>query len=107
MTDKLGLVNGTNTLGLANGIDELGVLDVSQVGEVLTGKVGLWVNFPTGYAYQLLRNGAVFQAGPWGPGPTYTVQVSDIGSVLSLNVIASNSSGAGPVASSHGVVIGS
>jgi len=80
---------------------------MSQVGQVLTGNVGLWVNFPTGYAYQLLRNGSVFQAGPWGPGPAYTVQASDIGSVLSLNVIASNSSGSGPVASSQGVVIAS
>lgn len=78
---------------------------MSQVGQVLTGKVGLWVNFPAGYAYQLLRNGAVFQAGQWGPGPTYTVQASDIGSVLSINVTASNSSGAGPVAVSQGVSI--
>ena len=78
---------------------------MSQVGEVLTGNVGLWVNFPTGYAYQLLRNGAIFQVGTWGPGPTYTVQASDIGTVLSLNVIATNSSGSGSVASSQGVVI--
>jgi len=80
---------------------------MSQVGQVLTGKVGLWVNFPTGYAYQLLRNAVVFQSGNWdGTGPTYTVQNSDIGQVISLKVIASNSSGAGPVASSPGVLIG-
>ncbi len=80
---------------------------MSQVGEVLTGNVGLWVNFPTGYAYQLLRDGTAFQSGQWATGPSYTVQLSDVGSVLSLNVIASNSSGSGPIASSPGVVIAS
>jgi len=69
-------------------------------GQTLPGNVGLWVNFPTGYAYQLLRNGNVFQAGPWGAGPSYTVQLSDVGSIITLNVIASNSSGSGPVAGS-------
>jgi len=78
---------------------------MSQVGQVLTGNVGLWVNFPTGYAYQLLRNGVVFQSGTWGPGPAYTVQAGDIGTVLSIQVIASNLSGSGPVASSSGVAI--
>lgn len=75
-------------------------------GQTLFGNVGLWVNQPAGYAYQFLRNGAVFQSGPWiYPDPSYTVQLSDVGSVLSINVIASNTSGAGPVASSQGVVI--
>jgi len=74
-------------------------------GQVLTGNVGLWVNGVTGYAYQLLRNGVTFQSGVWGPGVTYTVQASDSGSVISINVIASNSSGSGLPAHSMGVVI--
>ena len=69
-------------------------------GQDLLGNVGLWVNQPTGYAYQLMRNGAVFQAGPWGVGPSYTVQPSDVGSVITLQVIAMNSSGSGAPAAS-------
>jgi hypothetical protein len=75
-------------------------------GQTLFGNVGLWVNQPTGYAYQFLRNGVVFQGGPWiAPDPSYTVQLSDVGTVITINVIASNSSGAGLAAQSTSVVI--
>jgi hypothetical protein len=74
-------------------------------GQQLTGNVGLWVNGVLGYAYQLSRNGVVFQSGNWSAGPLYTVQASDIGSVIALIVTASNRSGAGPPASSTPVLI--
>lgn len=58
-------------------------------GQTLFGNVGLWVNQPTGYAYQFMRNGAVFQAGPWSdPDPSYTVQLSDVGTVITINATA-------------------
>jgi hypothetical protein len=74
-------------------------------GQVLIGNVGLWVNGVLGYAYQLLRNGVVFQAGNFVPGPLYTVAPSDVGSVFSLIVTATNSNGAGPVATSAGIIV--
>jgi hypothetical protein len=75
-------------------------------GQTLFGNVGLWVNGVTGYAYQLMRNGAVFQSGSWGSqDPSYTVQSSDVGTVITITVTASNSSGAGPPTQSVSVVI--
>jgi len=74
-------------------------------GQVLTGSVGLWVNFPTGYNFQLLRNGNIFATGPWDGGVSYTVQLSDVGTTISLVVIASNGSGSGPPANSASVLI--
>jgi hypothetical protein len=74
-------------------------------GQQLTGHVGLWVNGVLGYAYQLTRNGVVFQAGNWIADSLYTVQPSDVGSVIALLVIATNRSGAGPIISSAPILI--
>ena len=74
-------------------------------GQTIVGNVGLWVNGVLGYAYQLLRNGVVFQVGNWTTGDLYVVQPSDIGSVMSIWVTATNQNGAGPVARSAGVLV--
>ncbi len=74
-------------------------------GQVIIGNVGLWVNGVLGYAYQLLRDGVVFQQGGWTTGNLYTVAASDIGSVLQLWITATNQNGAGPVAKSAGVLV--
>ena len=47
----------------------------------------------------------MFQAGGWTTGDLYVVQPSDIGSVISLWVTATNQNGAGPVARSAGVLV--
>ena len=74
-------------------------------GQTIVGTVGLWVNGVLGYAYQLLRDGIIFQSGTWTTGNLYVVQASDIGSVISLKVTATNGAGAGPVASSTPVLV--
>ena len=80
-------------------------IPVVYPGQTIVGNVGLWVNGVLGYAYQLLRNGVPFQSGSWTTGNLYVVQPSDIGSVISLWVMASNNCGAGPVARSPGVLV--
>lgn len=75
-------------------------MPTASPGQQLTGNVGLWVNGVLGYAYQLTRDGIMFQSGSWLAGALYTVQASDVGSVIALIVTATNRSGAGPVASS-------
>jgi hypothetical protein len=80
-------------------------ISVIYPGQTIVGNVGLWVNGVLGYAYQLLRNGVPFQSGGWTTGNLYVVQASDIGSVISLWVTASNNCGAGPVARSPGVLV--
>jgi hypothetical protein len=78
---------------------------VAHVGQAIIGTVGLWVNGVLGYMYQLLRNGVVFKSGNWTDGHLYTVLASDVGSVLSLVVIAQNHNGSGPVASSAPLLV--
>ena len=80
-------------------------IPVAHVGQTIVGTVGLWVNGVLGYMYQLLRNGVVFQSGNWTDGQLYTVLASDVGSVLSLVVIAQNHDGAGPAASSAPLLV--
>ena len=77
----------------------------AHVGQTIVGTVGLWVNGVLGYMYQLLRNGVVFQSGNWTDGQLYVVLASDVGSVLSLVVIAQNHDGAGPAASSAPLLV--
>ena len=74
-------------------------------GDTLIGDVGLWVNGATGYNYQLDRNGIVFQFGAWGTGPTYLVQESDVGFVISITVFAINRNGTSLAANSIAVSI--
>ncbi len=80
-------------------------IPVVYAGQTIVGNVGLWVNGVLGYAYQLLRNGVVFQAGGWTTGDLYVVQPSDVGSVLSISITATNQNGAGPVAKSAGLLV--
>jgi hypothetical protein len=74
-------------------------------GQQLTGNVGLWVNGVLGYAYQIARDGVVFQSGNWDPGALYTIRQSDVGSVISLMITATNRSGAWMSASSAPVLV--
>ncbi len=80
-------------------------IPVAHVGQTIVGTVGLWVNGVLGYMYQLLRNGVVFQSGNWTDGQLYTVLASDVGSVLSLVVIAQNHNGSGPAATSAPLLV--
>jgi hypothetical protein len=80
-------------------------IPVAHVGQIIVGTVGLWVNGVLGYMYQLLRNGVVFQSGNWTDGQLYTVLSTDVGSVLSLVVIAQNHDGAGPAARSAPLLV--
>jgi hypothetical protein len=82
-----------------------GGIPVASPGQQLIGTVGLWVNGVLGYNYQLTRNGLPFQTGPWSDGPLYTLQLSDVGSVIALVIIAINKSGAGPVAKSMPILV--
>ncbi len=80
-------------------------IPVVYAGQTIIGNVGLWVNGVLGYAYQLLRNGVAFQSGGWTTGILYVVQPSDVGSVLSIAITATNQNGSGPVAQSNGVLV--
>lgn len=80
-------------------------VQVLYPGQAVIGNVGLWVNGVLGYAYQLLRNGVPFQSGNWTTGNLYVVQASDIGSVISMWITATNQNGAGPVARSQGLLV--
>lgn len=66
------------------------------VGELLTIDLGTWANSPTNYVVQVCRNASqinVLTANVSSDHPTYTVQVDDLGTVLSVMVTAINNLG--------------
>ncbi len=73
-----------------------------KAGRTLTGTHGTWSNNPNGYSYQWSRDGTPVQG---SNSSTYRVQMSDEGLQLSVTVIASNALGAGPPATSSGVLV--
>lgn len=66
----------------------------AQEGATLTGTDGAWSNSPTSYARQWLRGGSAISG---ATSSAYVLQGSDVGSTITLRVLASN--GAGPAAS--------
>ena len=62
---------------------------VFQVGNTLSCLQGVWINSPTGYAYQWLRNGITAV----GTGPSYALVTADGGNTISCVVTASNAGG--------------
>jgi hypothetical protein len=69
----------------------------AQVGQTLTGTNGTWTNSPTSYAYQWNRAGVAIGG---ATASTYVPVAADIGSTLTLTVIASNATGASSPATS-------
>jgi hypothetical protein len=72
------------------------VSGTAQQGGVLTGSPGTWTNSPTSFAYQWRRcdpSGANCSELGGATSSSYTMQASDVGSTLQLQVTASNSGG--------------
>jgi len=73
------------------------ITGTAQVGQPLTGTNGTWANSPTSFAYQWNRAGT-----PIGGATSsiYVPVVADIGSTLTISVVATNASGSGAPATS-------
>jgi Ig domain of plant-specific actin-binding protein len=71
-------------------------------GSILTASHGSWAGAPTGYAYQWLRcdtQGGNCKAVSGATSQKYTIQTADVGSVLRVQVTASNADGSGSATS--------
>ena len=73
-----------------------------KAGSTLAATPGTWSNNPSGYSYQWSRDGTPIQG---ASSSTYKVQTSDEGLRLTVAVTASNALGAGPPATSPGVLV--
>jgi hypothetical protein len=62
----------------------------AQVGQTLTASAGVWTHSPTSYAYQWNRLGTPIAG---ATGASYVPVAADIGSTLTVSVIATNSGG--------------
>ena len=73
------------------------ILGTAQVGQSLTASGGTWNNAPTSFLYQWNRAGAAIAG---AAAPTYAPVAADVGSTLTVSVIAANASGASAPATS-------
>jgi len=64
------------------------------VTQTLTVSTGTWLNDPSGFAYQWLRNGVEI---PGATSNSYTLQNADIGTIIGVRVTASNLAGSASV----------
>jgi hypothetical protein len=79
------------------------VSGIAQPGRILITTVGIWLNAPTSYTYNWLRNGNII---PGATSQTYTPVTADVGFVLQSQVISNNSDGASlPMVSSPTAVV--
>jgi hypothetical protein len=81
------------------------IFGTAQVGQTLTASTGTWANSPTSYAYQWNRAGTAIAG---ATASTYPIIAADVGNTLTVSVIARNSGGSSPAATSAatGAVIG-
>lgn len=63
----------------------------AQEGQTLTASPGTWTNSPISYAYQWLRGGSAISG---ATGSTYVPVTADVGSTITVQVIATNAGGA-------------
>jgi len=68
------------------------------VGTVLTATQGTWTNSPTSYSYQFKADGVAVQD---SSSNTYTVQVADVGKIMSVTTLATNATGTGQANSNN------
>ncbi|PWT71908.1 MAG: hypothetical protein C5B60_10265 [Chloroflexi bacterium] len=73
------------------------ITGTAQVGQTLTASNGTWTNSPTGYTYQWNRAGSAIGG---ATSSTYVPVTADIGSALTVSVVASNAGGSGTAATS-------
>jgi hypothetical protein len=69
----------------------------AQSGDVLSGGNGTWTNSPTGYIYRWLANGVAIGG---ATANTFTLTDTQIGTVITFEVTASNAGGSGTPATS-------
>jgi len=72
------------------------ITGTAQVGSTLTSTNGTWTNNPTSFTRQWLRGGAVISG---ATGVTYDPVQADVGSTLSVRVIANNGTNSAPATS--------
>lgn len=68
-----------------------------QVGQTLTASSGTWTNIPTNFAYQWNRGGVAIVG---ATSSTYAPVAVDVGTLISVTIIASNSAGSSTPATS-------
>jgi hypothetical protein len=73
------------------------ITGTAQVGQTLSASNGVWTNIPTAFTYQWNRNGVAISL---ATSSTYIPVASDVGTLLSVTVVASNASGASSPATS-------
>jgi hypothetical protein len=73
------------------------ITGTAQSGDVLTGSNGTWTNSPTGYTYRWLANGVAIGG---ATANTFTLTDTQIGTVITFEVTASNAGGSGTPATS-------
>ena len=86
---KTGAVSGTAVVPMNTVLPVIS--GTAQVGQTLTGSAGAWTNSPTSYANQWQNEGSPIAG---ATSATYIIQASDLGALITLQVIATNSAGA-------------
>ncbi len=69
----------------------------AQVGQTLAASTGTWTNSPTGYTYQWNRGVAAISGATTS---TYVPVAADVGTTLTVSMVATNSGGASSPATS-------
>lgn len=75
------------------------IVGTAQVGQTLSGSNGTWAYLPTGYTYRWLANGVAIGG---ATANTFLLTAAQVGAIITFEVTASNSSGAGTPAISLG-----
>lgn len=73
------------------------ITGAAQAGATLTASTGSWTNTPTSFAYQWKRAGTNISG---ATASTYVVQAADVGSTLTVAVVATNAAGSSSAATS-------
>ncbi len=69
----------------------------AQVGQTLTATTGTWTNNPTSFTYQWNRTGAAISG---ATASSYVPVAADVGNTLTVSVVAANTGGSSPPATS-------
>jgi hypothetical protein len=86
---KTGAVSGTAGVPMNTVLPAIS--GTAQVGQTLTASAGTWTNSPASYANQWQNEGSPIAG---ATSATYIIQASDLGALITLQVIATNSAGA-------------